>query len=89
MKNAIEKKWIEVHEHMWMRDESGEINEIAWYSGFHNGPYCELCDAHPCVHCEPDYMNSICDEISYKCPVCGAHKVEKTNFCPDCGERLK
>ena len=34
-----------------------------------------------------EFMNR--PTYSYICPRCGGYQDESTNFCPDCGERLK
>ena len=86
---VVHGEWIEVHEHMWRKDEDGEIDEWVWESGFHNGATCELCGYSPCVHCEPDYKTTECREVSYKCPNCGAHKKDTSSFCPECGADMR
>ena len=86
---VVHGEWLEVNEHMWKRDENGEIDEWGWENGYHNGPVCKLCYYSPCIHCKPDYESTECREISYKCSVCGTHKEEKTDFCPDCGADMR
>jgi hypothetical protein len=81
-------RWIPVHEHMWRKFE-GSIDEFAWESGYHNGPVCELCREHICIHCKPDWMNDECDEESYRCSECNHHAKEKSGFCPNCGADMR
>ena len=81
--------WIKVNEHMWKKDaETGLVDEYAWEQGYHSGPVCELCGAHPCINCEPDWANSRCDKTSFKCSACGNHVKEEKNYCDFCGEKM-
>lgn len=79
---------IKTKKHWWKRDENGEIDVIAWYKGFHNGPVCEVCGETPCMHCHPDYDE---DETCIEHYVCGCGCLLKYefNFCPRCGERIE
>lgn len=80
--------WIPVHEHMWQMFD-GEIDITAYCEGYHNGPVCEICGEHPCIHCHPDWETSKCYEESYRCSECNTHKKDRTKFCPDCGAEME
>ena len=80
--------WVPVQEHMWRMD-GDEVDTWAWDSEYHNGPICEVCGARPCVNCSPNWENTECYDVSYRCSECNAHKKDKTNFCPDCGAEME
>ena len=82
-------EWIEVNEHIWEKDDQGEPDECAWFYDYHNGVTCLTCGKRYCVHCTPNWRETKCEKITYKCSKCGAHKLEKTNFCPDCGVNMR
>ena len=82
-------KWIETHEHKWKKDERGEIDEFSWFRGYCNGVTCEICGEQICVHCHPEWRNKFCYEVSYKCSICGAHEVTKSNYCRECGAKME
>lgn len=81
-------RWEEVNEHMWSKDDNGEIDDFAWERDFHNGPFCELCYSTPCIHCNPDWENSKCRVTSYRCSECNNHKKEANSYCPNCGAKM-
>ena len=81
-------RWVVVNEHMWRRDESGEIDIWAWDGDFHNGPLCKLCHSTPCIYCRPNWENSKCDVTSYKCSECNYHVEKESAYCPDCGAKM-
>jgi hypothetical protein len=39
--------------HRWAVDEDGDVDTLAWEYAHHHGPACLVCNATPCVNCEP------------------------------------
>ena len=85
----MDGKWLEVNEHIWKKNDSGESDEWAWEYGYHNGVTCLVCGISHCVHCVPHWEKTKCKIITYRCSKCNAHKIEKSNFCPECGADMR
>ena len=84
---VVHGRWISTTKHKWKKDENGKVSEWAWGREYHNGPVCEVCGAHPCVHCKPDWQD---DESCYEhfvCSVCGRHEEEQHPYC-HCGAKM-
>lgn len=39
--------------HRWRLDSKGRVDTFAFEYENHNGAVCEVCDAAPCMFCEP------------------------------------
>lgn len=79
-------KWILTKEHLWYKDENGEIDEFRYESGFCNGPVCKICGEAICMHCNPNWKESECLYGYYKCSKCGNSSEEgKEKYCSSCG----
>lgn len=79
-------QWIPSRKHKWLLREDGTINEFAFNQGFCNGPVCEICGSGVCVHCNPDWKQSKCDDEHFECSECGEiSEYGKEKFCPECG----
>ena len=87
-------KIIHIHseypEHNWKKDRYGEIDEMAWDAGFHNGPVCLRCNCAFCISCETYEEQDPCVIDEYKCPSCGYEFGwrHNYNFCFHCGQAL-
>ena len=83
MVNRVKSK-----KHIWALDENGEIDEGAWYEGYHNGVVCVVCGETICVHCNKDY-NNLEDCIEHDvCSGCGEYLAKNFKYCPICGEQI-
>lgn len=83
-------KWVFTKEHLWYKDEDGEIDEFRYESGFHNGPMCKICGETICVNCNPNWKESECLYGHYKCSECGNPSEEgKEKYCSSCGAIMK
>lgn len=84
---------IKYGRHRWKKNKYGNIDEMAWESGFHSGVICENCGETVCTLCEPDYDSQDnngpddCYEENWRCPECGKH-VYKDTYCSYCGQRI-
>lgn len=97
MEKQIPKKPIHIHEehseHLWRRDESGNIDVWAFEEGYCNGPVCTRCHHSECVHCNEDWeTDPVCDCVVDKdiCPICrkDLDYWNKGNYCQNCGQAL-
>lgn len=82
-------KPIVSRKHSWEKDERGKIDIFAYENGYHNGPCCTICKSSFCMHCEPDYDNTLC-KPHYVCPECGTALSEehKEKYCMECGVKF-
>ena len=94
LKKQIPMKPIRIHEeypeHLWQRDDDGEIDVWAFESGYHNGPYCTRCHHTECEHCNEDWETNPTEPCVIDkdvCPCCGT-SVFKTAYCSKCGQAL-
>ena len=94
LEKQIQKKPIHIHEehseHLWRRDENGEIDLWAFELGYCNGPVCTRCWHSECEHCNEDWETDPTEPCVIDrdiCPCCG-HVLSKHKYCPDCGQAL-
>lgn len=97
LEKQIPKRPIHIHEehseHLWKRDENGEIDVWAYEEGYCNGPVCTRCHHSECMHCNPEWATdptTLCVVDKDICPECGEEfdYWHKGNFCPNCGQAL-
>lgn len=81
----------EYPEHLWKKDENGNVNEWAMEFDYHQGPVCERCGDTFCIHCEPDgyITHKKCVVDVYKCPKCGSELRSNQKHCAKCGQAVK
>lgn len=81
----------EYPEHIWRKDENGEIDEWAMEYEYHQGPVCERCGDSFCIHCEPDGYETHrkCVIDRYECPTCGYMLWKNQKYCNNCGQAVK
>lgn len=83
----------EYPEHLWAKDEDGEIDEWAGEdrTSTHHGPVCERCGDSFCVGCEPNgyETHKKCVIDKYECPTCGRGLWRNQKYCDECGQAGK
>lgn len=78
----------EYPEHLWRKDENGEIDTSAWEYEYHSGPFCERCYYSFCESCDSDGYNKKlpCAVEEFTCPTCGAEVTRLAEKCPKCNQ---
>jgi hypothetical protein len=91
----ISKKPIHIHEehseHLWKRNNNGEIDLWAFSVGYCNGPVCTRCWHSECEHCNEDWETDPTEPCVIDkdiCPVCGVELEKKFQYCHDCGQAI-
>lgn len=81
----------EYSDHLWKKDENGNVDEWAMEFDYHQGPVCERCGHSFCIHCEPNgYMtHKKCVVDKYKCPKCWNGLWRNQKYCDKCGQEVK
>jgi hypothetical protein len=88
----IPKKPIHIHEehseHLWKRNNNGEIDLWAFSVGYCNGPVCTRCWHSECEHCNEDWDDDECVIDEHRCPSCNKDLMSILKFCGNCGQAL-
>lgn len=95
LEKQISKKPIHIHEehseHLWRRDDNGEIDTSAWSAGYCNGPICDRCHHSECEFCNPEWETKPTEPCVVDrdiCPVCCSDLKSKNKYCHECGQAL-
>ena len=89
--NLVEKKvakWEQSYNHLWAKDENGDIDMFAFEEDYHNGPRCTKCDDYFCAHCTPNWAETKCSIPHYVCSCCHAEVRTASAYCPRCGSKM-
>ena len=95
LEKQIPKKPIHIHEehseHLWCRNDNGEIDTSAWGAGYCNGPVCTRCWHSECIYCNDEWETNPTEPCVIEkdiCPMCGSELNHKHNYCNECGQAL-
>ena len=94
LKKMNSMKPVHIHEehseHLWRRDNNGEIDLWAFEYEYHNGPVCTRCHHSECEHCNEDWETNPTEPCVIDkdiCHSCGS-ALGKPQYCPNCGQAL-
>lgn len=103
VKKILYKKITETYpKHDWYRNYDGEIDNMAYEYGYHNGPACKRCHYSFCVHCGDGSLDDgpcVVENEYYNCPNCNGdlhsmmlfinkNYLKEYKYCPYCGNPM-
>lgn len=83
---------IEVHKYCWVKEFGGDGADC--FHDFEPNGICQACGFMKISYAEPKQGEWITDiyklgKERHRCSECGTGSVEDSNYCPNCGARMK